>query len=93
VANIQATAPFNIGIAITCSAVSSQYQVDVTLADVSGTYSAPPLTTFLSSFVGSIATSSANQIGAITTPVAAFRLTSNSSTISAVLTWIQSGIG
>lgn len=90
------TTPINIGLATRVSALSSQAQIDVTLDDPFGTYpsSAGP-TVFLSSQCagGGIALSSVGGIGAITQPIAALRLTNNSTGGAITLTILQAGIG
>jgi hypothetical protein len=84
----------NIGLAVRVASLSSQWQIDVIMDDVTNTYpsSAGP-TVFQSSQVGGPATSSQNGIGAITQPIAALRLTNNSTGGTATLTILQAGIG
>jgi hypothetical protein len=87
--------PINIGFASLVSGLSSQYQIDVTLDDPSGVYpsSAGP-TVFLSSQAagGGIALSSVGGLGVITQPIAAWRLTNNSTGGSVTVTALQAGI-
>lgn len=87
--------PIEIGFATRVSALSSQYQIDVTLDDPTNTYpsSAGP-TVFLSSQAegGGIALSTGNAIGVITQPIAAWRLTNNSSAGTVTVTVIQAGL-
>ncbi len=87
--------PINIGFATRVSGLSSQYQIDITLDDVTGTYpsSAGP-TVFLSSQAagGGIALSSVGAIGVVTQPIAAWRLTNNSTGGSVTVTALQAGI-
>lgn len=84
-----------IGFGIRVSSLSSQYQIDVTLDDPTGTYpsSAGP-TVFSASAIGGPVTSSQNQIASISTcPVAAWRLTNNSTGGTVTASILQSGIG
>lgn len=84
--------PINIGLAVRTSALSSNWQVDVTMDDPFGTFpsSAGP-TIFASSQVGTLTGGSSNAIGAILQPIAALRLTLSSSGGAATLTVLQSG--
>lgn len=95
--NWNGLAPFNIAVTLQATTISSFYQLDWTLGDPTGVYPTPPLTVYQTSQLpGSstiTSTQSGTQIGVITTPVGAFRLTSGSTTINATLTWLQSGIG
>lgn len=88
--------PINIGFASRVASLSSQYQIDVTMDDPFGTYpsSAGP-TVFLSSQCagGGIALSSIGGIGVITQPIAAWRITNNSTGGSVTVTVLQAGIG
>lgn len=88
--------PINLGFATRVSGLSSQYQIDITLDDPSGVYpsSAGP-TVFLSSQAagGGIALSSIGGIGVITQPIAAWRVTNNSTGGSVTVTALQAGIG
>lgn len=88
--------PINIGFASRVASLSSQYQIDVTLDDPFGTYpsSAGP-TIFLSSQAagGGIALSSIGGIGVITQPIAAWRVTNNSTGGTVTVTALQAGIG
>lgn len=90
------TVPINIGLTTRVSGLSSQVQIDITMDDPTGTYpsSAGP-TVFLSSQCagGGIALSSVGGIGVITQPIAALRLTNNSTGGAATLTILQAGIG
>lgn len=86
--------PINVGFAVRVASLSSTWQLDITLDDPTGVYpsSAGP-TIFQSSQVGTISGSSVNAIGAITQPIAAWRLTNNSSGGSVTVTALQAGIG
>jgi len=88
--------PINIGFASRAASLSSQYQIDITLDDPTGTYpsSAGP-TVFLSSQAagGGIALSSLGGIGVITQPIAAWRITNHSTGGSVTVTALQAGIG
>lgn len=94
--NWHGTLPFSVGLATRVASLSSQYQIDVTMDDPTNTYpsSAGP-TVFLSSQAagGGIALSSVGGIGAITQPIAALRLTNNSTGGAVTLTILQAGIG
>lgn len=87
--------PINISFATRVAALSSQYQIDITLDDPTGVYpsSAGP-TVFLSSQAagGGIARSSIGGLGVITQPIAAWRITNNSTSGSVTVTELQSGI-
>lgn len=86
--------PINLGVAVRVASLSSTWQIDVTMDDPTGTYpsSAGP-TIFQSSQVGGPAGSSTNAIGSISQPIAAWRLTNNSTGGTATATVVQSGIG
>lgn len=90
--------PMNLGVAVTVATsvtISSQCQIDVTFGDPTAVYPTT-LTVFQSSQIAgssAVAASSANFCGIISAPIAALRLTSNSSTVVASLTVLQSGIG
>ena len=73
------TTPINIGFGVRTSALSSTWQIDVTLDDPTNTFpsSAGP-TVFQSSQVGTINGGSSNAVGAILQPIAAWRVTNNS---------------
>jgi hypothetical protein len=88
------TTPINIGFAVRTSALSSNWQIDVTMDDPTNTYpsSAGP-TVFQSSQVGTISGGASNAIGAITQPIAAWRLTVSSTGGAATVTALQAGIG
>lgn len=85
--------PINIGFALRTASLSSTWQIDVTMDDVTDAFpsSAGP-TIFQSSQVGGPAGSSVNAIGAITQPIAAWRLTNNSRGGSVTVTALQAGI-
>jgi hypothetical protein len=85
--------PINIGFAVRVASLSSTWQIDVTMDDPSNTFpsSAGP-TVFQSSQVGGPAGSSVNAIGAITQPIAAWRVTNNSTGGSVTATCLQAGI-
>src|SRR4051794_8618343 len=88
-------APMQLGFGIRVASLSSQYAIDVTLDDPGTTFasSAGP-TTFSASAIGGPATSSQNQIASISTaPIAAWRLTNNSTGGSVTVTFMQVGIG
>jgi hypothetical protein len=90
------TTPINIGFASKVASLSSQYQIDITMDDPTNTYpsSAGP-TVFLSSQAagGGIALSSLGGIGVITQPIAAWRVTNNSTGGTVTVTALQAGIG
>jgi len=74
---------------------SAQYHIDVTMDDPTKTYpsSAGPTVSSASAIGGPI-TSSVNQIAAISTcPIAAWRITNNSTAGSVTVTALQVGIG
>jgi hypothetical protein len=84
-----------IGFGIRVSALSSTYQIDVTVDDPTGVYpsSAGP-TIFASSAVGGPVIASSNQIGSISTcPIAAWRVTNNSTGGNVTATALQAGVG
>lgn len=87
---------FNISFAARVASLSSQFQLDITFDDPTSVYpsSAGP-TIFLSSQAagGGIALSSVNAIGVITQPIAAWRVTNNSTGGTVTVTALQSGIG
>lgn len=87
--------PMQIGFGIRVASLSSQYQIDVTMDDPSNTYpsSAGP-TVFSASAIGGPVTSSQNQIASISTcPIAAWRVTNNSTGGAVTVTALQAGIG
>lgn len=86
--------PINIGIAVRAASLSSTWQIDVTMDDPFGTFpsSAGP-TVFQSSQVGGPSAGSTNAIGVITQPIAAWRLTNNSTGGAVTATVIQAGGG
>ncbi|WP_315720154.1 MULTISPECIES: hypothetical protein [unclassified Bradyrhizobium] len=88
------TTPINIGFGILTSGLSSQYTLQITFDDPTGVYpsSAGP-TVFSASAVSAIVTSSANQAGSITQPIAAWRISNTSTTGSITVTALQAGIG
>jgi hypothetical protein len=92
--NWHATLPMNIGFGVRTSALSSNWQIDVTMDDPFGTFpsSAGP-TIFQSSQVGGISGGSSNSIGSITTPIAAWRVTNTSTGGTVTVTALQIGIG
>lgn len=84
-----------IGFGIRVSSLSSQYQIDVTMDDPTNVFpsSAGP-TVFSASAIGGPLASSANQIASISTcPIAAWRLTNNSTGGTVTATVFQAGIG
>jgi hypothetical protein len=93
--NWHVTAPMNIGFGVRTSALSSTWQIDVTMDDPTGTYpsSAGPTVFQSSQTTNGIAGGSSNAIGAITTPIAAWRVTNNSSAGTVTATALQVGIG
>jgi hypothetical protein len=94
--NWHVTAPMMIGFAITATglAVTSGWQLDVTLQDPSSTYTSSTFTVFQASQVGGPAASSVSGVGSISTcPIAGWRLTQNSSVGSVQGTALQVGIG
>jgi len=101
ITNWQGLAPFNIGLAIRAN--STSWQIDVTMDDPTGVFpsSAGPTVFQSSQCAGSGSSvvgialasgSSGNFVGSITMPIAALRLTNNS-TQAATMTVLQSGIG
>lgn len=86
--------PINIGFGVKTSGLTSNWQIDVTMDDPTGTFpsSAGP-TVFQSSQVGGISGGSSNSVGSITTPVAAWRLTVSSTGGTVTVTALQAGIG
>ncbi|MET4384368.1 hypothetical protein ABIB73_000103 [Bradyrhizobium sp. F1.4.3] len=86
--------PINVGFAVRVASLSSTWQLDVTMDDPSGVYpsSAGP-TIFASSQVGTISGGSGNAVGAVLQPIAAWRLTNNSTGGSVTATVLQAGIG
>lgn len=92
--NWQGNPPMHIGFGILVSALSSQYALQVTMDDPTNVYpsSAGP-TVFSASAIGGPVTSSQNQIGSITTPIAARRITNNSTGGTVTVTALQAGIG
>ena len=96
--NWHGTTPMQVGFSVAVSGFSSTangtYQIDVALFDPSSTFTSSVQTVWQASQVGGPATSSLAQIGSISTcPIAAWRLTLNSSTGSATATALQVGIG
>ena len=92
--NWQGNPPQQIGFAVTVASLSSQWQIDVTLADPTNTYPSSVTTVFQASQVGGPAASSINGIGSISTcPVAAWRLTNNSTGGSVHVAALQVGTG
>lgn len=86
--------PINLGIAVAVSALSSTWQIDVCMTDPINVYpTSAAATVFQASQVGGPAASSVNAIGAISQPVAAWRLTNNSTGGSVTATVLQAGIG
>lgn len=86
--------PINIGFAVRTTGLTSNWQIDVTMDDPTGTYpsSAGP-TVFASSLFGTISGGSTNGVGAITTPIAAWRVTNASTAGTVTVTALQAGIG
>jgi hypothetical protein len=83
-----------IGFAITVAGLSSTWQLDVMLADPTSVFPSTVSTVFQASQVGGPAASSINAIGAISTvPIAAWRLTNNSTGGSVHVAALQVGIG
>jgi hypothetical protein len=93
--------PFQIGIAVATNGLSGTWNIDVTMDDPSGVYPAPGgLTVFASSEVttgggpsGQPLTGSSNSIGVINQPIAAWRVTNQSTGGTVVVTALQAGIG
>jgi hypothetical protein len=84
----------NIGFGVRTSALSSNWQIDITMDDPTNTYpsSAGP-TVFQSSQVGGISGGSSNAVGSIATPIAAWRVTNTSTSGTVTVTALQAGIG
>jgi hypothetical protein len=94
ITNWQGAPPMQIGFAVTASNLSSNWQIDVTLADPTNTYPSTVTTVFQASQVGGPAASSISGVGSISTcPIAAWRATLNSSTGSIHVAALQAGIG
>jgi len=92
--NWHVTAPMIIGFAVTVASLSSTWQIDVQLADPGNTYPSTVNTVFQASQVGGPAASSVNGIGSISTcPIAAWRLTNNSTGGAVHVAALQVGIG
>lgn len=86
--------PSMIGFAVTVASFTATWQIDVTLADQGGIFPSTVSTVFQASQVGGPAASSINGIGAISTvPIAAWRLTNNSTGGSVHVAAILQGIG
>lgn len=86
-------APQQIGFQITATGLSSNWQLDITLQDPSSTYPSSTLTVLQASQVGGPAASSISGVGSISTcPIAAWRVTLNSSTGSVQATALQQGV-
>jgi len=86
--------PMSIGFAVTVASLSSRWQIDIMLADPTSVYPSTVSTVFQASQVGGPAGSSINGIGAISTvPIAAWRLTNNSTSGSVHVAALESGIG
>lgn len=83
--------PINIGFGVRTNGLSSNWQIDITMDDPFGSYpsSAGPTVFQSSQFSGG----SSNAIGAITQPIAAWRLTLSSTGGTATATALQAGIG
>lgn len=88
----------NIGFGVRTSGLTSTWQVDVTMDDPTNTFpsSAGP-TIFQSSQTGSsangvLAGGSSNAIGNILMPIAAWRVTNNSTAGTVTVTAVQTGI-
>ena len=94
VTNWSGDSPMMIGFAVTVASLSSTWQLDVTLADQSGTFPSTVSTVFQASQVGGPAGSSINGIGAISTcPIAAWRLTNNSTGGNVHVAALMQGLG
>jgi hypothetical protein len=92
--NWQGDPPMQIGFQITAASLSSTYQIDVTLQDPSSTFSSSTLSVLQASQVGGPSASSISGVGSISTcPIAAWRLTNNSTGGSVQATALQAGIG
>lgn len=92
--NWQGNPPMQIGFAITVASLSSQYLVEVTLADPTLVYPSTVTTVFSASAIGGPVTSSLGQIASISTcPVAAWRLNVSSTGGSVHVAALQAGIG
>ncbi|MBR1298552.1 hypothetical protein [Bradyrhizobium sp. AUGA SZCCT0042] len=86
--------PMSIGFAVTVASLSSTWQLDVMMVDPTNTYPSTVSTVFQASQVGGPAASSTNGIGAISTcPIAAWRLTNNSTGGAVHVAALQVGIG
>jgi hypothetical protein len=87
--------PINIGFGVRTSALSSTWQIDITMDDPSGTYpsSAGPTIFQSSQVTNGISGGSSNAVGSITTPIAAWRVTNNSTGGTVTVTALQAGIG
>lgn len=85
----------NIGFGVRTSGLTSNWQIDVTMDDPTNTYpsSAGPTIFQSSQTTNGIAGGSSNAIGAITTPIAAWRVTNTSTAGTVTVTALQAGIG
>src|SRR5262245_3511706 len=88
-------APFAISFAGRASALSSNWQIDVTLDDPSNVYPSTAGTPLVlaSSAVGGPAIASSNAVGVITQPIAAWRVTNTSTGGIVTVTALQAGVG
>lgn len=92
--NWHAAAPMQIGFSAATSGLSSTWQVDVMLQDPSSTYPSTTQTIWQASAVGGSSINSSNAVFSISTcPIAAWRVTNNSTGGTVTVTALQVGIG
>jgi hypothetical protein len=85
--------PQQIGFQVTATGLSSNWQIDCTLSDPSSTFPSSTITVIQASQIGGPAASSVSGIGSISTcPIAAWRVTLNSSTGSVQVVGLQQGV-
>jgi hypothetical protein len=84
----------SIGYGVRTSGLTSTWQIDVTMDDPTNIFpsSAGPTIFQSSQLTNGIAGGSSNAIGSITTPIAAWRVTNNSTAGTVTVTALQSGI-
>lgn len=80
---------FNIAFGVRTSGLTSNWQIDMTVDDPTNTYPSSAGPTIFSSLVSG----STNALAAITTPIAAWRVTNTSTAGTVTVTALQAGIG
>jgi len=92
--NWHSSPPMQIGFAVTVASLSSTWQIDVRFDDPTSVFPSTVSTVFQASQVGGPAASSINGLGSISTcPIAAWRLTNNSTGGEVHVAALQVGIG